>query len=122
MRSIEVNRIGLKSAMKSVLFASVFPIVILIVFLGLIMAVSGFANPSSAHTDFATNAPQTNGERPGSPLMQLLVFALPFALYPFGAALMILLLAFSYNLFASRFGGLRISISDKNDGSENLHF
>lgn len=123
MRSVEVKRIGLKSAMKSVLFASVIPLAILFVFLGLMMAVSGFADPAAfANTGANANTTQSNGEQPASLLMQVLVFAVPFALYPFFAALVILLLALSYNLFASKFGGLKISISDKNEGGENLRF
>ena len=56
MRSVEVKSINLKSAMKAVLFASVIPIVLLLIFVGLQIAFTNSMIGSGVSDNSGTTA------------------------------------------------------------------
>lgn len=118
MRSVEVKSINLKSAMKAVLFASVIPFVLLLVFVGLqIVVMNSMLSPGASDNSGTAAALSSSGVTVSatSGFTQLLVFLLPLTIYPVAIGLGVLVLVFSYNLFASRLGGLKIMISENSD-------
>ena len=122
MRSIEVKKINLKSAMKAVLFASVIPVVLLVLFIILQVVVTNNMLSTGESNNvigaFAASSSSSVTAQANSGLTQLIVFILSFVIYPVAIGLGALVLVFSYNLFASRLGGLKIMISENNDKTE----
>ena len=115
MRNIEVKNIKIGSAFKSFLFACVIPTLIALVVLLITFLVIGSFFTGSGQTGnsgaVSAAAGQT-GNAAGQSATQLIVFLLPFLFYPLIISLVGLVFIVSYNLMASKFGGLIIKVSD----------
>ncbi len=115
MRSVEVKGIKIGSAFKSFLFACVIPSLIVLVVLLITFFVIGsfFTGSGQTENSGAVNATAgQTGNAAGQSATQVIVFLLPLLISPLCIGLVGLVFIVSYNLMASKFGGLIIKVSD----------
>jgi hypothetical protein len=120
MKNLEIKHIQLGSVVKTLIFASAIPALLaLIVFIVQVVVLgSFFAIPNVSNNGVAVAGAYPSATQSGSVLAgltQILIFALPFTLYPLLIGIAVALFVFSYNLFASKFGGLVIRVSDRDE-------
>ncbi len=119
MKSIEIRHVNIGSTLKAILFTSVFPLIAILLVLGLQFAVTGISSTAEPVSDLQARI-YTGGlplvDPPGESLTQFALFLLPILLYALFFFGIILLCLLSYNMLAGRFGGLVVRVRDKDAG------